>query len=73
MGKQDEKTTVQKIFDEEAASPKRGPGKRLRAYFLAGVLVTAPIGLTAYLTYVFFTFIDSSVTGLLPREWYDFL
>ncbi len=73
MGKRHEKSTVQKIFDEEAASPKRGPIKRLRAYFLAGVLVTAPIGLTIYLTYVFFTFVDSNVTRLFPTEWYEAL
>jgi len=71
MGQEIEKTTVQKIFDEEAASPKRGPLKRIRSYFLAGVLVTAPIGLTVYLTYTFFTFIDSSVTRLLPQHWYE--
>ena len=73
MSKDNEKTTVQKIFDEEAASPIRGPFKRLRAYFLAGILVTAPIAITIYLTYVFLTFIDRNVTKLFPKEWYDYL
>ena len=39
---------------------------RLRAYFLAGVLVTAPIGITIYLGVVFLGFIDRSVSPLLP-------
>lgn len=41
---------------------------RLRGYFLAGILVTAPIAITIYLTYVFFNFIDSSVKNILPLE-----
>ncbi len=41
---------------------------RLRGYFLAGVLVTAPIGITIYLGVVFLGFIDRSVSPLLPTE-----
>jgi uncharacterized membrane protein len=41
---------------------------KLRAYFLAGVLVTAPIGITIYLGVVFLGFIDRSVSPLLPAQ-----
>ena len=41
---------------------------KVRAYFLAGVLVTAPIGLTIYLTWAFLSFIDSRVTALIPEH-----
>ncbi|MEE8272124.1 MAG: DUF502 domain-containing protein [Alphaproteobacteria bacterium] len=41
-------------------------GARLRAYFLAGVLVTAPISITLYLAYLFISVIDDWVTALLP-------
>lgn len=44
---------------------------RLRGYFLTGILVTAPISITIYLTYLFLTFVDSKVALLLPRHWYD--
>lgn len=50
---------------------KSSIGRRLRAYLLAGVLVTAPITLTIYLTYLFLTFIDSKVVSVLPQEVYD--
>jgi uncharacterized membrane protein len=40
--------------------------ERLRAYFFAGILVTGPIALTLYLTWLFVHFIDSSVSRLLP-------
>ncbi len=40
---------------------------------LAGILVTAPISITIYLTYVFLKFVDSKVVLLLPKEWYDSL
>lgn len=43
---------------------------RLRGYLLAGILVTAPITLTIYLTYLFLTFVDSKVASLLPKELY---
>lgn len=43
---------------------------RIRRYFLAGILVTAPISITIYLTYIFLTFIDSKVASFLPEKWY---
>lgn len=39
---------------------------RLRAYFIAGVLITAPIGITIYLAWIFITFVDDSVRALIP-------
>ncbi|MCK6452102.1 MAG: DUF502 domain-containing protein [Alphaproteobacteria bacterium] len=47
------------------------PGKigllgRLRAYFLAGVLVTAPIGITSYLAWLFLVFVDDKIKPLIP-------
>lgn len=48
---------------------KLGLVARLRAYFLAGVLVTAPIAITFYLSWQFITFIDGSVTAVLPAAY----
>ena len=42
---------------------------RLRAYFLAGVIVTAPIGITVLLIWQFITFLDSQVGSLLPDRY----
>lgn len=39
---------------------------RLRAYFFAGVLVTAPIGITVYLAWLLVSFVDARVTPLIP-------
>jgi uncharacterized membrane protein len=39
---------------------------RLRTYFFAGVLVTAPIGITLYLVWLFVDFVDSQVEPLIP-------
>lgn len=44
-------------------------GSRLRSYFLAGILVTAPLGITAYLAVIFIRFIDDSVIPLIPPEY----
>jgi uncharacterized membrane protein len=41
---------------------------RLRAYFFAGILVTAPIGITFYLAWQLVSFIDARVTPLIPAR-----
>lgn len=60
-------------ISEEAVGSSTGPLARLRRYFLTGILVTAPISITIYLTYIFLTFVDSKVVRFLPKEWYDAL
>ncbi len=44
-------------------------GARLRAYFFAGILVTAPAAITFYIAWLLITFIDGQVTGLLPGRY----
>lgn len=39
---------------------------RLRAYLLAGVLLTAPIAITIYIVWLVVTFVDRSVANALP-------
>jgi uncharacterized membrane protein len=60
-------------FTKAAKGYKRGIMARLRRYFLTGILVTAPIGITIYLTWVFLTFIDTRVTALFPADQYGTL
>jgi uncharacterized membrane protein len=43
--------------------------EHLRAYFIAGILVTGPTALTVYLIWLFVTFIDHSVGALLPNQY----
>ncbi len=58
---------------EEAQEPAReshtGIAARLRNYFIAGILVTAPIGLTVYLVWVFVGIVDGWVTPLIPPRY----
>ncbi|MFQ5971797.1 MAG: DUF502 domain-containing protein [Alphaproteobacteria bacterium] len=42
---------------------------RLRANFLAGVLVTAPIGITLWLTWKFLGFVDDRITPFIPAQY----
>lgn len=53
--------------EEKLKAPIR-PGftARLRAYFLAGVLITAPMSITFYLAWLFISFVDSRVRPLIP-------
>ncbi|CAK0752960.1 DUF502 domain-containing protein [uncultured Gammaproteobacteria bacterium] len=48
---------------------KPGLFGRLRAYFLAGVLVTAPIAITIYLSVQVINFIDNAVGTLIPARY----
>lgn len=65
------------INDNDAPPPAEAeipPSKRrksrfrthMRGYFLAGVLVTAPIGITFYISWLLVRWVDSQVTPLLP-------
>lgn len=47
--------------------PRLSLATRLRNYFLAGIIVTAPIGLTIYLVLITIQAIDRNVRGLVPQ------
>jgi uncharacterized membrane protein len=49
--------------------PRSRFSERLRAYFIAGILVTGPISLTFYLAWLFVDFIDSRVALLIPHQY----
>jgi uncharacterized membrane protein len=55
----------------EPATVRLRPGlpARLRAYFFAGILVTAPIGITIYLAWSVVTWVDESVLPFLPPKY----
>jgi uncharacterized membrane protein len=42
---------------------------RLRNYFFAGILFTAPVGITIWLTWEVISFIDDRFTPLIPARW----
>ena len=69
----DTRSSAEKLFQENIAGRDRSAMARIRGYLLAGILVTAPITITVYLTYLFLTFIDSKVAKLLPDDWYEML
>ncbi|MBL8709602.1 MAG: DUF502 domain-containing protein, partial [Rhodospirillaceae bacterium] len=53
-------------------APKRhgiGFGVRLRNYFLAGILITAPISLTVYIAWLFISWVDGNVLPLVPPQY----
>jgi len=41
----------------------------MRTYFLAGILITAPIGLTIYLAWLMISFVDDRVFSVLPPRY----
>ncbi len=55
--------------DDGKGSGKKSLGAKLRAYFFAGILVTAPISITIYLSWIFVHYIDIKVANLLPAHY----
>lgn len=56
------------------SSPNSKPARggvlgKLRGYFIAGILITAPISITIYLGWAFVTYVDSKVTPLFPAKY----
>lgn len=45
---------------------KRGLVARLRTYFLTGIVVSAPVGITIWLIWLFVAFVDDTVVPLIP-------
>ncbi|MFP6780011.1 MAG: DUF502 domain-containing protein [Alphaproteobacteria bacterium] len=43
---------------------------KIRGYFLTGIIVTAPVGLTFYVSFLFIGFIDSKVRNLIPVKYH---
>ena len=48
---------------------RRSLAARLRNYFLAGLLLTAPISITIYFAWLVVDYIDTAVTGLIPAPY----
>ena len=63
------KETPSENHIDASPRPRRSLGKRLRAYFLAGILITAPISITLYLSWLLVTFVDNRITPLIPAQY----
>lgn len=44
-------------------------GARLRAYFFAGILITAPLFVTLYVAWAFISFVDDKIVALIPTRY----
>ena len=65
------KTDSPKSKDEKALPrPVRvGLGARLRTYFLTGIIVTAPVSITVYLSWLFIDYVDRQVKPFIPEQY----
>ena len=55
--------------DEKPAKRRFSLIGKLRNYFLAGILVAAPISITFWLAWKFITFVDDRITPYIPARW----
>lgn len=58
---------IEDVLVEDNPSHKVTFLGKLRNYFLAGILVTAPISITIYVTWGFLKFLDRRITPLIPE------
>ena len=54
---------------KNAERRRLGFTRRLRTNLLAGILITAPIGITFYLSWLVIGWIDSKVTPIIPEKY----
>mgnify|MGYP001201414821 CR=1 FL=1 len=64
MDHQDKNTSEDEVI--QIKSPRISIVRHLRGYFFAGVLITAPLGITFYLAWLFINWVDDTITPLLP-------
>lgn len=72
MSEQEGPETAEGAGGPENRPAKRhriGLGARLRNYFLAGILITAPVGLTVYIAWLFISWVDDTVLPLVPPHY----
>jgi uncharacterized membrane protein len=43
---------------------------KIRSYFLTGIIITAPVGLTFYVAILFIGFVDSRVRNIIPEKYH---
>ena len=70
MSENTDPKTIKTDKDKHESHLGRSLGARIRGYLLTGIVVTAPISITIYLTYIFLSFVDKHVTKLFPDAWY---
>ncbi|HQX27738.1 MAG TPA: DUF502 domain-containing protein [Alphaproteobacteria bacterium] len=63
-----EKPTINDALKRQVSVRWKITLRRLRKFFLTGVLVTAPIAITLYVTYVFIVFMDRQLANILPNN-----
>jgi len=66
MADEDRTDGATEAQETPATRAKWGVRRHLRAYFFAGILVTAPLGITFYMAWLFINWVDSKITPLLP-------
>lgn len=66
MNKNDDKNLGDENFDQ---GHHIGPGRRLTNYFLTGLVIAAPIGLTIYITWSIIRIVDDFVKPLIPAQY----
>jgi len=57
---------VEDVVQDDKGEAKKTIFSRLRNYFLAGIVVTAPIAITVYIVWAFLQFLDGLITPLIP-------
>lgn len=62
--------TGKKVSEIENGTAKIGLMARLRAYFITGLLVTAPISITVFLVWKIIEIFDNTITPLIPVKYH---
>lgn len=60
---------MNKKTDNSNNTKKEGIFNRIKSYFLTGIIVTAPVAITVYMSYCLLIWINETTSGLIPKQW----
>jgi len=56
-------------FQAFSTASKKGAPARLRNYFLTGLVIAAPVGITLWIIWTFVSWVDSRIKPLIPARY----
>ncbi len=54
---------------KQKEAKKGGIFSRIKSYFLTGIIVTAPVAITVYMSYCLLVWINGTTSRLIPKQW----
>ncbi|MGN0912294.1 MAG: hypothetical protein ACI4OE_03225, partial [Alphaproteobacteria bacterium] len=55
--------------EEKIEEASKKVGSKIKSYFFTGIVVTAPVAITVYMSYHLLIWINDATSRLVPKQW----